>query len=351
MAAATDIGTPIAAARWRLDRRTVAISGWLLAALMATFAASLYLGDFPVPPGEVVRALFSPLTGAANPGIDFIVLNVRLPRAVLAILTGSAFALSGVIFQALLRNPLASPDIIGISSGASAAAVFCIIVLGWGGAVLSVGALAGAMLTALAIYLLAWRDGVSPYRVVLIGIAVAAMLTAVISYLFTSARIVEVQEALAWLVGSLNAASFAEAQPLALAILVLVPVGLALERGLTALQLGDDAAVALGNRVELTRLGLIAVAVALSAFATAAVGPVAFVAFVSGPIARRLLANGRNGFLPAMITGAIVMVGSDLVAQHALPGTQLPVGVVTGLFGAGFLLWLLASANKAGRAD
>jgi iron complex transport system permease protein len=132
---------------------------------------------------------------------------------------------------------------------------------------------------------------------------------------------------------------------------VLVPVGLALERGLTALQLGDDAAVALGNRVELTRLGLIAVAVALSAFATAAVGPVAFVAFVSGPIARRLLANGRNGFLPAMITGAIVMVGSDLVAQHALPGTQLPVGVVTGLFGAGFLLWLLASANKAGRAD
>jgi iron complex transport system permease protein len=344
-------GTVIAAARRQLDRRTLMVSGWLLAALAITFALSMYLGDYPVPPWDIVRALFSPFTGAENPGVDFIVLVVRLPRAVLAILAGAAFALSGIIFQTLLRNPLASPDIIGISNGASAAAVFCIIVLGWGGTLLSLGALAGALLTALAIYLLAWRDGVSPYRVVLIGIAIAAMLIAVISYLFTRARIFEVQEAMAWLIGSLNAANFSQAAPLALAMLVLVPAGLTLERGLTALQLGDDTATALGSRVELTRLALIVVAVALSAFATAAVGPVAFVAFVSGPIARRLLGSGRNGFVPAMITGAIVMLGSDMVAQHALPATQLPVGVVTGLFGAAFLLWLLASANKSGRAQ
>lgn len=350
-AAHTADSSAIAATRRHLDRRTLSVSGWLVAALVLAFALSMYLGDYPVPPGEIVRSLFSPLTGAKNPGVDFIVLNVRLPRAVLAVLAGGAFALSGIIFQTLLRNPLASPDIIGISNGASAAAVFCIIVLGWGGTLLSFGALAGALLTALAIYVLAWRGGVSPYRVVLIGIAVAAMLTAVISYLFTRARIFEVQEAMAWLVGSLNAASFSQAAPLAVAMLVLVPAGVALERGLAALQLGDDTAIALGNRVELTRLGLIVVAVALSAFATAAVGPVAFVAFVSGPIARRLLKTGRNGFVPAMIVGAIVMLGSDLVAQHALPATQLPVGVVTGIFGAGFLLWLLASANRAGQAS
>jgi len=339
----------IAQIRQRLNRRTLLVSVALFAVLLLTFGLAMTLGDYPVPLPSLLTALFSPLTGIKTPGVDFIVLNVRLPRAVLAVLTGMGFALSGTIFQTLLRNPLASPDIIGISYGASASAVFCIIVLNWGGPLLSFGALGGALLTALAIYGLAWRDGVSPYRVVLIGIAMGAILSAIISYLFTRARISEVQEALAWLVGSLNAAGASQIGPLSVALLVLVPAGLLLGRNLSVLQLGDDTARALGGRVELTRLGLITVAVALSAFSTAAVGPVAFVAFVAGPIARQLLASGRHGFIAAMLVGAVVMLGSDIVAQHALPDTQLPVGVVTGLFGALFLLWLLMASNRAGR--
>ncbi|GLQ57886.1 FecCD family ABC transporter permease [Devosia nitrariae] len=339
----------IHAIRRSLAARRRRVTVILLVALLVAITASLYFGDYPVAPADIVRSLLSPVTGDVNKGVDFIVLSVRLPRTVLAILTGIAFALSGAIFQTLLRNPLASPDIIGISHGASAAAVVCIVVLGISGIGVSLGALAGALATALAIYGLAWRGGVTAYRIVLVGIGMAAIMSAVISYLFTRARLNEVQEALAWLVGSLNAASLNNIIPLAAALAVLTPATIYLVRGLDVMQLGDDAAMALGNRVEWTRLGLILVAVGHAAFATAAVGPVAFVAFVSGPIARFLLAGAGGGFLQSALVGATVMLGSDMVAQHALPATQLPVGVVTGIFGAGFLLWLLAASSREGR--
>lgn len=341
----------VSVVRLRQHRRRLMVLLGLVCAVLVAFVLALNLGDFQVPPGDVLRSLFSPLTGEVNRGVDFIVLQVRLPRAILAVLTGAAFGLAGIIFQTLLRNPLASPDIIGISHGASAAAVFCIIILGWTGLSVSLGALAGAILTAAAIYLLAWRNGVTAYRVVLIGIGAAAMLGAVISFLFTRARLNEVQQALAWLVGSLNAAQAGDSIVLSIALLVLLPVLVVLLRGLDALELGDDTAQALGARVELTRLGLMLVAVSFAAFATAAVGPVGFVAFVSGPIARRLLNGAGRGFAQAALVGALVMLVSDLVAQHALPSVQLPVGVVTGAFGALFLLWLLIASGRSGRVN
>ncbi|SEQ57446.1 iron complex transport system permease protein [Devosia sp. YR412] len=337
--------------RQNLASRRRVVSLGLTLALLVTFALALYLGDYAVPPSGVIQSLLSPLTGMANKGVDFIVLNVRLPRATLAVLTGASFALSGIIFQTLLRNPLASPDIIGISHGASAAAVVCIVLFGMTGFGVSLGALAGAVLTALIIYVLSWRNGVTAYRVVLIGIGMAAIMMAVVSYLFTRARLVEVQQALAWLVGSLNAANRADIIPLAIAMLVLLPITMALSRVLDALQLGDDTASALGARVETARLGLMLAGVAYAAFATAAVGPVAFVAFVSGPIARNLLNGAGKGFVQAALVGALVMLGSDLVAQHVIPAVQLPVGVVTGLLGAAFLIWLLIVSNRAGRVN
>lgn len=350
MTLAIEIET-VSGVRRRQFRRRRAVLVGLAVALLVAFALALNLGDYPVPPGDVLRSLLSPLTGSVNKGVDFIVLQVRLPRAILAVLSGAAFGLAGIIFQTLLRNPLASPDIIGIAHGASAAAVFCIIILGWSGLSVSLGALAGAVLTAIAIYLLAWRNGVTAYRVVLIGIGAAAMLGAVISYLFTRARLNEVQQALAWLVGSLNAARPGDAIVLAVALLILLPLLFGLVRALEALELGDDTATALGTRVELTRLGLMLVAVSFAAFATAAVGPVGFVAFVSGPIARRLLDGAGRGFAQAALVGSLVMLVSDLVAQHALPSVQLPVGVVTGAFGALFLLWLLIASGRSGRVN
>lgn len=330
-------------------RRRVLVG--LAGALLAFFALALYLGDYPVGLPEIVRSLLSPFTGHADKGVDFIVLQVRLPRAILAVLSGAAFALAGITFQTLLRNPLASPDIIGIAHGASAAAVFCIIVLGWSGLAVSFGAFGGAILTALAIYVLAWREGINAFRVVLIGIGVAAMLVAVISYLFTRARLNEVQQAMAWLVGSLNAARPGDVLVLGAAMLVLLPLMAALIRGLDAIELGDDTARALGARVEVARLGLMLVAVGLAAFATAAVGPVGFVAFVSGPLARNLLRGAGRGFLHAALVGSLVMLVSDLVAQHSLPSVQLPVGVVTGACGALFLLWLLVASGRSGRVN
>ncbi len=337
--------------RHRLATRRRLVTLALCLLLVLTFAAALYLGDYPVPPGEVVRSLLSPFTGLTDKGIDFIVLNVRLPRATLAVLTGMSFGLSGIIFQTLLRNPLASPDIIGISHGASAAAVFCIIMLGLTGFSVALGALAGAVLTALVIYALSWRGGVTAYRVVLIGIGMAAIMGAVMSWLFTRARLFEVQKALGWLIGSLNASNTGDIAVIAVALVILLPVTMLLVRALDAMQLGDDTATALGTRVEAVRLSLMLVAVAHAAFATAAVGPVTFVAFVAGPIARNLLSGAGKGFPQAALVGALVMLGSDLVAQHALPAVQLPVGVVTGVFGAGFLLWLLVVSNRAGKVN
>lgn len=341
----------IARVRHQRESKSRRVTLGLVLALVLASAAALTLGDFPVPPEEIIRSLFSPLTGITNKGVDFIVLQVRLPRLFLALLSGAAFGLSGIIFQTLLRNPLASPDIIGIAHGASAAAVFCIIVLGWTGLAVSLGSFAGALLTAFAIYMLAWRNGVTAYRVVLIGIGAAAMLSAVISYLFTRARLFEVQQAMAWLVGSLNAARPGDSIVLAVMLALTVPLLIALVRGLDGLELGDDTAHALGTRVEQTRLGLMIAGVAFAAFATAAVGPVGFVAFVAGPIARRLMGGAGRGILQAALVGSLVMLVSDLLAQHALPNMQLPTGVVTGGFGAVFLLWLLVVSGRSGRVN
>jgi iron complex transport system permease protein len=339
----------VVAARRRLGRRYRLVVAGLALILLCLAVLALGIGDYPLPADEVIRSLLSPFTGNTDRAGDFIVLGVRLPRLVAGILAGAAFGLSGVIFQTILRNPLASPDIVGITMGASAAAVAAIILLKWSGIALAASACAGAILAAALIYGLAWNNGVTPYRMVLIGIGISAMGGAIVSYLFTRARLMEVQEALAWLTGSLNGATFAAIAPLALGMLVLIPMAWFLSRSLRTLQLGDDTATALGTRVEFSRLGLILVAVLLAAFATSAVGPIAFVAFVAGPIARRLLGPSVGALLPAALVGSAVTVGADFIAQHMLGRNQLPVGVVTGALGAVFLVYLLAAAHRSGR--
>ncbi len=307
------------------------------------FCLSVSLGDLRIPLTDVVPAIF----GAGDPASQFIVGELRLPRALAAVLVGSAFGLSGAMFQTMARNPLASPDFIGITSGASLAAVFCIVVLNASGNAIVAAAFLGALGSASLIYVLAWKRGLSSYRLVLVGIGVAAAVDAGTAYLLTKARIYDVQSAVVWLTGSLNGRTWSDIRPLAIAMLVLIPATLALGPALRMLMLGDETAAGLGLRVERSRLLLILVAVTLTAMATAAAGPVEFVALLAAPIARRMVGSPL-ALVPSALVGAVLVLGADILAREALPSTALPVGVVTGIIGAPYLLWLLARSNRVG---
>lgn len=330
-------------ARKRRGRRRAFVMGALAIALLVVFLVTLSVGNTFYSPLEVVRVIL----GEQVPGASFTVGTLRLPRAITGLLAGVAFGLAGVTFQTMLRNALASPDVIGITSGASAAAVFAITVLGLGGAGVSVLAVVCGLGTAVAIYLLAYRNGLSGARLILIGIGVGAMLDSVVSYLLLKSNAFEVQAALRWLTGSLNSAFWDGVPPLAISLLVLLPAILLLTRRLTAMQLGDDSATALGVRVDRTRLLLVVVAVALAGVATATTGPIAFVAFLSGPIASRLVGGGRSLLIPAALVGGLLVLTADLLGQFAFD-TSFPVGVVTGAIGAPYLLYLLIRSNRSG---
>lgn len=312
------------------------------AGVTALLALSLSIGDFPIPLAEVVPAAF----GYGSEDADFIVRTLRLPRALTGVLVGAAFGLSGAIFQRITRNVLASPDIIGITAGASAGAVFLIIVAAANSVAVTFGSLAGGLLTAFAIYALAWRRGVTGNRLVLVGIGVTAALASVTSYLLTRAEITDAARATLWLTGSLNGRGWDHVVPVALALALLIPVTLALGRGLRALQMGDDTARGLGVSVDVTRTLLILVGVLLAGAATASAGPIGFVALCAPPIAKRLSATGGIALVPAALVGSGVVLGADLVAQHLLGG--LPVGVATALIGGPYLLFLLSRANRIG---
>ena len=329
-------------ARRRAARRTRIATAGLTAALLAVFAARVLLGDFTFTIPDFFRILF----GAEIPGASFILMESKLPRALLGILVGSAFGVAGAIFQTTLRNPLASPDIIGVSLGASAAAVFAIVSLGQTGTPVAVSAILGAVAVS---GLVRWVAGpAAGYRLVLIGVGVAAALSSVIQYLFTRADVYDAQLALRWLTGSLNQVDWPTIRLLAGFLLVLLPAMVWLVRSLRITELGDDAAAGLGVPQRRTDLLLLA-AVVLTAVAVAAAGPVAFVSFLAGPIARSLN-SGRTTVTGAALAGAAIVVAADYVAAYLVADVNLPVGVVTGALGAPFLLWLLARGRNGRKA-
>ncbi|MCW1097870.1 iron ABC transporter permease [Streptomyces sp. RS2] len=327
--------------RGALRRRLLVLA--LLVLVAAAFVTSLMAGHTFYPAHDVLRVVM----GEDVPGASFTVGRLRLPRAVLALSAGFSFGLAGVTFQTMLRNPLASPDIIGISAGASTAAAIAIVIFSLGGTEVSVVAIAAALGVALLVYTLAFRDGVAGTRLILIGIGVSALLDSVTSYVLSQAGEWDLQEAMRWLTGSLNGTTWDETVPTVLAVLVLGPVLLAQARNLSALSLGDDTASALGVRVERTRVVVIVAAVGLIAFATAAAGPIAFVAFLSGPIAARLAGTGGSLLGPAALVGALLVLVADFTGQYAFD-TRYPVGVVTGVLGAPYLVYLIVRTNRAG---
>ena len=320
-----------------------------VALVLAVLAAALFLLALSV--GTAVVSLpdvLSTLAGQGSEATDYIVLERRLPRAAVALLVGAAFGLSGAVLQSLLGNPLASPDVIGISAGAGAAAVTAIVAFGAAGPAVALAALLGALLTAALMYVLAWRDGVTGYRLVLVGIGLAAILLGITSYFMTRSQVTSAQDALVWLTGSLNGSGLDELVPLAIALAVLVPATSVSARALDLLAFGDDTASGLGVEVQRTRFALLVCAVALAGTATAAAGPIAFVALLSAPIGRRLARDGGPALLPSALTGAVIVLAADFAAQHAPGLPQVPVGVLTGAIGAPYLLFLLARTNRGG---
>jgi iron complex transport system permease protein len=326
----------------RVDVSSVlwSVVAWVLT--LAVGALSLTLGDYRIPLPLVLETL----SGHGTLILNDIVVNGRLPRVLVGIGVGTAFAVSGAIFQRLARNPLVSPDLIGVNAGAALAAVLMITVLGSGW--IPAGALLGSLLSAIVVYLLAYRDGISGYRLVLVGIGVTAIIGSVTAYLLTLADIYTAKSASQWLAGSLAGRSWAHVVLIGAALVVLLPAALAGARQLRLLELGDDLARTLAGRVELSRGLLIFVGVALAALATAAAGPIAFVALVAPQLARRLVAERVAGLLAAGALGALLVVVSDLIAREIFAPTQLPVGVVTAFLGAPYLLVLMARANRIG---
>jgi iron complex transport system permease protein len=331
----------LAAGRRSRSARRRAVTLALAALLLVAFALTLMLGQSFTPPSEVLRVL----AGHDVPGAGFTVGQLRLPRAVVAVLAGACFGLGGAAFQVMLRNPLASPDIIGVSAGASAAAVFAIVFLGMDGASVSALAIAAGMGVALLIYLLSFRDGVSGARLILVGIGISAMIHSFIAYALARAPAWSLQEAMRWLSGSLNAARIEQAGPLLAALALFGGLILSRRRDLEMLRMGDD--MALGVRVAAVRLMVMLGAVGMIAVASSITGPIAFVAFLAGPIALRITGPHGSVLVPAALVGAVLVLGADYAGQFLLPA-RYPVGVVTGALGAPFLLWLIIRANRTG---
>ncbi|PPS76244.1 MULTISPECIES: FecCD family ABC transporter permease [Streptomyces] len=329
----------------RLDVRALTVVLLLIVAALVASVVLIGTGDFPIPAADVLRTL----VGEGNPGQEFIVNELRLPRVLVGLLVGASLGLGGALFQAISRNPLGSPDVLGLGQGATAGALVVIVLTSGSAGQVAVGALVGGLVTGLAIYLLAWKRGVHGYRLVLVGIGVSAIVTAVNGYLLTKSDIVDAARAVVWMTGSLDGRDWDQVWPLLALTAVLVPLVLVNARGLRMMEMGDDVSYALGVRVERVRLLLMVAAVLLTASATAAAGPVSFVALTAPQLARHLTRSPGPNLLPSLCMGATLLVVADWVSQRAFGAEQLPVGVVTGVLGGVYLLWLLVSERRAGR--
>lgn len=322
----------------RLERRAVLVSSALAALAVVLAVVAMSLGEYDLSALDVARIL----SGASDDALaDYFVKEVRLPRVVAAVAVGAALGASGGIFQSMSGNPLGSPDIIGFTTGSATGALLLLVAFAATPDQVALGALFGGLTTAGVVYALSYRRGVAAIRLVLVGVGVGAMLQAANALLVVRASLPAAQAAAVWLAGSLNSVTWTRVALITAALAVLLPVSLALAHPLKVVVLGDAVATGVGVRVERTRLALVLVGVALVAIAVATAGPIAFVALAAPQLAVRLTRSSGIGLGSAALMGAVLVLGSDIVAQRIFAPTQLPVGVVTGTLGGTYLIWLL----------
>ncbi|MFF5675425.1 FecCD family ABC transporter permease [Streptomyces hygroscopicus] len=324
----------------------VSVTLLLAAATFLVFCLSIGVGDFPIGLSRVIATIL----GGGERVDEFVIMDLRMPRALAGLIVGVALGVSGALTQSIARNPLASPDILGITGGAGAVAVFLVTVSGGTAAAvvsavgLSAAALAGGLGTGLLVYFLAWRRGIDGFRLILIGISVSAVMEAITTWLLATADIKDVARAQAWLVGSLEGRSWGDVRVALWCTLVLLVVVSCVAFQFKPMHLGDEVAAGLGVRYSMVRAVLLLCAVLLAAVAVSAAGPVPFVALVAPQAAMRLARCPTPPMAASGLVGALLLIGADLVARTALPVT-LPVGVVTAAIGGPFLVYLLVRAN------
>ncbi len=330
---------------FRLDRRVPLVLAAVLLITLAVMVINIGVGEYPIAPLDVIKTVLHLPTD--NSDFNFIVNTLRLPRMLVAALVGLALGISGTIMQGLTRNPLADPNILGISGGAGLVAVALIVVVkDVPAGVLPLAAFAGALLVAGLIYLLAWRaqgtPGDSPMRLILVGIGLGAVAGALTTLMITFGDIYDVQRALIWLTGSVYARSWEEFWALVPWVIILAPLAFLLARDLNALNLGEEVARGLGTRVVGQRGLLMVTAVALAAATVAAAGTIGFVGLMAPHIGRRLVGPDHIGLLPtAGVIGALIVVGADLVGRTIFAPIELPCGLITAAVGAPFFVYLL----------
>ncbi|UOR00341.1 iron chelate uptake ABC transporter family permease subunit [Leucobacter allii] len=329
----------IASFSLRLDLGAMRLAAILLVLVFVALAVSLMLGAVPLAPVEVLRAL----AGDGEERVLRTVVGRRLPRAVCALLVGVCLGVAGCVFQSLSRNALGSPDIIGFTTGAATGAVVQITLLGGGVLATAAAAVAGGLLTALLVYLLSRKHGVTGgIRLVLVGIGIGAIMAALTDLLLVRAGIAEAASAQVWQSGSLTGRGWPHAWSLVAAAVVLLPlIGIA-GRALRMIEMGDDVAHGLGIRVERVRFAVLVLGVLLTGVATAVAGPIAFVALAAPQIAARLARGSGLHLALSGLIGAVLLACADLLSQHLELGLRLPIGLVTALLGGVYLIWLLA---------
>ncbi|AGX06972.1 MULTISPECIES: iron chelate uptake ABC transporter family permease subunit [Bacillus] len=329
--------------RLKRRRRFVLVTSLLAMIAFSLCGTMLMLGNTIYPVSDVISVLM----GEKVKGASFAVGTIRFPRMIAGVFTGFAFGAAGHVFQTMLRNPLANPNVIGITAGSSAAAVFCITVLHASDTFVSIASIIGGLTAVAVIFLLSKGSSFSIGRLILIGIGIQAMLDAAVSYLLLIGQQNDLPAAMRWLTGSLNGAKMEDLYPLMITVLIFAPIIMMLGKRLDMLELGEQAATSLGVDTNKTRLMLIISSVLIIALATAATGPIAFIAFLSGPIAKRLVGVGFSSIVPAGLVGIILVLAGDLIGQFAFDA-RYPVGVITGIIGAPYLIYLLIRMNRKG---
>ena len=330
-------------AYYKRRARAIIANVSLIAIVLCICIMMLLYGNTNYSLDVVIRVL----RGENIQGANFAIATLRLPRMLSGLLVGIAFGIAGNTFQTMLRNPLASPDIIGVTSGSSVAAVFCILVLGLSGPAVPIISVISGLLVSMLIYLLSKDISFSGSRLILIGIGIQAMLQAAISFLLLKASQYDVPGAMRWLSGSLNGMTMKGIPTLFIVVMVFGIISLLFTKYLQVLELGDEFATTLGIRLNLVRIILILSAVFLIAFATSTTGPIAFVAFLAGPIASKIVGRGSSNVLASGLVGALLVLSSDMIGQYVF-STRFPVGVITGILGAPYMLFLLICINRRG---